>query len=123
MIGLAKHASRIVLTILLGGLLGATLLRLAPGFGVDEEELDTRLNHASVQALRGSQNADSNLAVFYYHHLSRLVRGDLGVSRSFNRPVAQLLSERAPETLKSVGLGLLLGWVLALALALPAVMA
>jgi hypothetical protein len=28
----------------LGGFLGATLVRLAPGFGVDEEELDSRLN-------------------------------------------------------------------------------
>jgi hypothetical protein len=33
---LARHAARIALTVVLGGLLGATLVRLAPGFGIDE---------------------------------------------------------------------------------------
>ncbi len=116
-----KHAARIVATILLGGLLGATLLRTAPGFGIDNEELDPRLNHASVVALRQNQPG-GNLLSFYFHHLSSLFHGDLGTSRTFERPVSQLLRERAPETLKLVGLGLLVGWALALALALPAVM-
>ena len=40
---LGKHAARITLTLVLGGLLGATLVRRAPGFGVDEAELDARL--------------------------------------------------------------------------------
>jgi peptide/nickel transport system permease protein len=117
-----KHAARIVATILLGGLLGATLLRVAPGFGIDDEELDPRLSHASILALRQDQPGE-NLLSFYLHHLSRLVHGDLGVSRNFDRPVSQLLRERAPETLKLVGLGLLLGWTLAFALALLTVTA
>jgi hypothetical protein len=32
----SRQARRIALTVLLGGLLGATLVRLGPGFGVDE---------------------------------------------------------------------------------------
>jgi len=112
-----KHAARIVATILLGGLLGATLLRVAPGFGIDDEELDPRLSHASILALRQNQPGE-NLLSFYFHHLTRLAHGDLGFSRTFERPVSQLLRERAPETLKLVGLGLLLGWTLAFTLAL-----
>lgn len=38
--GLLKLAAKILITVLLGGFLGATLVRLAPGFGVDEEELN-----------------------------------------------------------------------------------
>src|ERR671922_2041187 len=108
---LAKLGAKIVIVVLLGGFLGATLVRIAPGFGVDEEELDTRLSRESIQALRQAQPSD-NLLVFYFHYLGRLLRGDLGTSRTLQKPVAQLLRERFPETLKSVASGLALGWVL-----------
>jgi peptide/nickel transport system permease protein len=60
--------------------------------------------------------------VFYLHYLTRLLRGDLGNSRTLQRPVRQLLAERFPETLKGVGLGLGLGWTLGLSLAVATVM-
>ncbi len=119
---MAKLAGKVLIVVLLGGFLGATLVRLAPGFGVDEEELDTRLNDRSIQALRHEGRQDSNLFVFYFHYLGRLLSGDLGTSRTLQRPVSQLLAERFPETLKSVGLGLALGWTLGLSLAIAVVM-
>ena len=106
----------------LGGFLGATLVRLAPGFGVDEEELDSRLNQESMQALRQSNAEEASVTSFYLNYWGRLLRGDLGVSRTLHQPVRQLLAERFPETLESVGLGLVLGWVAGLALAMAAVM-
>lgn len=115
----ARHTSTILITVLLGGLLGATLLRFAPGFGVDEQELDTRLSGDTLQALRDSHAAERNILAFYARYLSGLPRGDLGVSRSLQRPVAELLTERIPVTLRLVGVGLLAGWLLGLALALP----
>jgi len=108
--------------VLLGGLLGATLVRLAPGFGVDEEELDSRLSKQSIQAMRASHGYDDRLGVFYLDYLNRLAHGDLGTSRTLDRPVAQLVAERFPETLESVGLGLALGWTLGFALAIAVVM-
>jgi peptide/nickel transport system permease protein len=119
---LAKLVGKIMIVVLLGGFLGATLVRLAPGFGVDEEELDTRLNSQSIQALRREQAPQQNIFVFYSHYLGKLFRGDLGVSRTLQRPVSELLAERLPETLKSVGLGLALGWAVGLSLAIAAVM-
>src|SRR5271167_820829 len=100
---LLRQARRILLTVLLGGLLGATLVRLGPGFGVDERELDSRLNAASQQAIRAERAGDSNIASFYLHYLVGFVHGDLGFSRSLNRPVSQLLKERLPRTLASLG--------------------
>ena len=41
---IARHGLAIVATVLLGGLLSATLVRLAPGFDVDEAQLDPHLN-------------------------------------------------------------------------------
>jgi peptide/nickel transport system permease protein len=118
---LARHAARVIGTLILGGFLGATLVRVAPGFGVDEAELDSRLSTQSIEAVRSSQPATENLAAFYWHYIARIVHGDFGISRSLQRPVAELLKERAPETAKSVALGLLLGWALGLSLAIAIV--
>lgn len=122
MVKLGQVAARLLLTLLLGGLLGATLLRTAPGFGIDEEELDTRLNAKSIQALR-ENSAKIAVVPFYLHYLSGIMRGNLGISRTFQRPVKELLAERLPETLKSVGLALAIGWTLGLSLAIVSVMA
>ncbi len=112
---------KVVAVLLIGGFLGATLVRQAPGFGVDEEELDTRLNQQSLQALRRAHIKDENVARFYLSYLGGLLHGDLGVSLSLHQPVRALLSDRFPETLKSVGLGLAFGWTAGLALAVIAV--
>ena len=119
---MCKHVARVLIVLALGGFLAATLARLAPGFDADEEELDSRLNQESMQALRQSHALKGSLAGFYVGYLGRLLHGDLGTSQTLHQPVRQLLAERLPETLKSVGLGLLLGWTSGLALAMMAVM-
>jgi peptide/nickel transport system permease protein len=119
---LPKLVAKILITVLIGGFLGATLVRVAPGFGVDEDEMDARLNGRSIQALREARANDGNLFVFYFHYLVRMLHGDLGTSRTLQRPVIQLVAERLPETLKSVGLGLALGWSLGFSLAVAVVM-
>jgi peptide/nickel transport system permease protein len=115
---LLRQIRRILLTVLLGGLLGATLVRLGPGFDVDERELDSRLNAESQQAIRTERAKDSNIAAFYVRYLAGLAHGDFGFSRSLNRPVSALLAERLPRTLASIGSGALGGISLGLALAL-----
>src|SRR5580692_11251986 len=114
----SRQARRILLTLVLGGLLGATLVRLSPGFDVDERELDSRLSAESQQAIRAERARDNNIAAFYVRYLAGLVHGDLGFSRSLNRPVLELLKERLPLTLTSLGYGVLGGASLGLALAL-----
>ena len=117
-----KLAGKIVGIVLLGGFLGATLVRVAPGFGVDEQELDTRLSAQSIQALRSAQAPESNVWAFYYHYLGRMLHGDLGSSRTLGRPVSELIAERSPETLKSLTVGLAFAWTLGLSLAILGVM-
>jgi peptide/nickel transport system permease protein len=118
---LLRQARRILLTALVGGLLGATLVRLGPGFGVDEREFDARLNAQSQQAIRAERARDNNIALFYIRYLSGLVHGDLGFSRSLNRPVSELLKERLPLTLGSLAYGVLGGMSIGLVLALASV--
>ena len=118
---LAKLVGKGLVVVLLGGFLGATLVRFAPGFGIDEEELDIRLSDQSIRALRQVDAPKSNVVVFYLSYLRKMIGGDLGTSRTLQRPVSRLLAERFPETLKSVGSGLALGWILGLSLAVAVV--
>jgi peptide/nickel transport system permease protein len=120
---LGRHLGAMIAIVLLGGLLSATLVRWAPGFDFDEQQLDSRLNSESVNAMRQARARDRNLAAFYFHYLGRAFHGDLGRSRTLNRPVRQLVAERLPLTLRVAGIGLLLGWLCAVALALAATMA
>jgi peptide/nickel transport system permease protein len=113
-----RQVRRILLTALVGGLLGATLVRLGPGFGVDERELDNRLSQESREAIRSERAQDSDITIFYVRYLSGLLHGDLGFSRSLNRPISELLKERLPLTLGSLAYGVLGGISIGLTLAL-----
>ena len=117
---LAGHGLALVATVLLGGLLSATLVRLAPGFEADEQELDPHLNTQSVQALREAKRRDHNILRFYFSYMNRALDGDLGTSLSLGQPVRTLLRDRAPLTLRLLSIGLGLAWTLSLTLALSA---
>ncbi len=113
----ARHLLAIAGIVLLGGLLSATLVRLAPGFDTDERQLDPHLSKESVLALRESRAGEQNVLRYYVGYLKGAVHGDLGVSHTLGQPVQHLLRDRWPVTLRVAGIGLLLGWLLAAALA------
>lgn len=117
----ARHAVRLMITLLIGGFLSATLVRLAPGYGASEDDLDSRLSKASLLALRQSRVDEESLPRYYLHYLERMAHGDLGTSVGLQEPVGQLMAERFPETLLSVALGLGLAWTAGLGLALAGV--
>jgi len=117
---IARHGLTLIATALVGGLLATALVRLAPGFDVDEQQLDSHLNSESVQAIRQTRLDQRNIFRFYFHSLQRATHGDLGTSLSLGQPVSTLLRERAPLTLRLVGIGLLLSWAVAMSLALSA---
>ena len=117
---IARHGLAIVATALIGGFLSATLVRFAPGFDTDEAQLDPHLNSSSVQALRQARLEHNNIFRFYSLSLTRALRGDLGNSISLGQPVSTLLRDRAPLTLRLLGMGFLLSWAAVLALALSA---
>jgi peptide/nickel transport system permease protein len=115
---IAGHVLAMVATVLLGGLLSATLVRLAPGFDADEQTLDPHLSAQSVEALRAAHRQDHNIFRFYLSYMNRAAHGDLGTSLALGQPVRILLHDRAPLTLRLLTLGLGLGWVAALTMAL-----
>jgi peptide/nickel transport system permease protein len=116
----ARRLCALPLLFLLAGFCGATLLRFAPGFDSDERELDARNSAETLARLRQSRAADRNLFAYYGRFLAGAFRGDLGVSRSLERPVARLLRERAPVTVRLVGYGILSAWIAGLGCAFAA---
>jgi peptide/nickel transport system permease protein len=107
-------------TVLLGGLISATLVRLAPGFDADERELDPHLNAQSLQSLREERRQGHNVLRFYITYMEHAANGDLGTSLALGQPVRKLLHDRIPLTLRLLTTGLGLAWILALALSLSA---
>src|SRR5208337_3374205 len=117
---LARKLGAIAALVLLGGLLSATFVRLAPGFDADEHDLDPGLNAESVQALRQARAGEHNILSFYVSYLRGALHGNLGTSHALGQPVQTLLRERWPVTVRIAGIGLLLAWLLASTLAFTA---
>ena len=117
---IARHLLGMLVVLALGGLLSATLVRFAPGFDADMNQLDPRLNTESIRALREARQQGHNVVLFYYRSLIRAGRGDLGTSISLGQPVRTLLRQRVPLTLRLVSLGLLMSWSLSMGMALSA---
>src|SRR5262252_9816656 len=87
----------------LSGLGAATLVRLAPGFGIEEQVLDPRLSEQTRSALELRHVGERNPLVFYVHFLAGLFHGDAGRSVIFGQPVRNLIRERAGTTIFAVG--------------------
>jgi peptide/nickel transport system permease protein len=111
---------RLVGIMLMASFAGAMLMRIAPGFASDDQELNSGLSTESIQAVRQARQADANIPKFYAQYLASIVKGDLGTSRSLNQPVKDLLRERLPVTLFNLAFALAVGWLLGLALAIAA---
>src|SRR5689334_14783283 len=113
-------ALRVVAIMLMASFTGAMLMRIAPGFSSDDQELNSGLSSQSIQAIRRAHLVDSDISHFYAQYIAALVRGNLGTSRSLNQPVKELLRERLPTTLMNLAFALAVGWLLGLALAIGA---
>src|SRR6478672_3719204 len=111
---------RLVAVMLMTSFAGAMLMRIAPGFSSDDQELNSGLSAQSIQAIRRAHLSDANVPRFYAQYLASLARGDLGTSRSLNQPVKQLLRERLPVTLANLAFALAVGWLLGFFLAVAA---
>jgi peptide/nickel transport system permease protein len=114
---LRRAISRIAVWIailLAAGFFAAAMIRMAPGFGMDERLLDARLSAGSREAIAGRTAEQQNVLRYYAGYLARLGRGDFGMSVSLGRPVRELLAERARVSARSAAAGLSLAWLFSL---------
>jgi ABC-type dipeptide/oligopeptide/nickel transport system permease component len=92
----------LLLTVAGAAVFSVLLVRLAPGLGLDERQLDLRLNESSVAALSEQPTP----------HAWEYLVGRWGDSLSLRRPVWELVSERAATTVRTLIAGLSLAWAI-----------
>jgi peptide/nickel transport system permease protein len=115
---LLLQLGRIVGLVLLAGVASALLVRFTPGALVDERELDPRMSQESLAALRNNRTAENSLRAGFVQYLKGAMHGDLGESKSLNTPIADLLTQNAPATLRRLGIGLVGAWLAGLGMAI-----
>jgi peptide/nickel transport system permease protein len=115
-----RQLVRMAVLVLAAGVASALLVRYSPGALIDEREMDQRLSAESVAALRAENASNRSVGPALLRYLRGLAKGDLGYSQSNNAPIAELIADRAPVTLREIGIGLLGAWLLGLAFAIPA---
>ena len=121
LVALFKGLLNLVLIVLLGGFAAAALVRYSPGFDVDENSWNPKIGTATLAAMHARHERENQLPRFYAHYLTAALHGDFGESDSLRIPVADLLRDRAPVTLKLVSCGTLGGLLLGAVLAWMAV--
>lgn len=80
----------------------------------------TTTSDADKATIVSQMGFDQSWYTTYWQWLQGIFTGDLGMSRTFGQPVAQVLVERAPWTLLLAGVGLALAATLALLLGVAA---
>ena len=84
------------------------LLRAAPGDPLSGSTLDATTAPATRELLRRQYALDRPLLEQYAHFVGSALRGELGMSLSRGRPVAQVLRDVVPNTVLLMGTGLFL---------------
>ena len=95
------------------------LVKLAPGDPV-AAYITPRMAPEDIERIRQSLGLDKPLVTQYVLWLKNVLRGDLGYSLIYHRPVLEMIGERIPATLGLMGASLLLAIVLAIPLGLLA---
>jgi peptide/nickel transport system permease protein len=93
------------------------LVHLAPGDPIAMLLDRPGVTEAVRQQWRASLGLDRPLAEQYLHWIANTLRGDLGYSISFRRPVADVIADALPRTLLLVGIALTLSFALGIVVA------
>jgi peptide/nickel transport system permease protein len=90
------------------------LMRAAPGDPLSRLSDDRPISPREVAVLRARYGLDQPVGRQFVSFLHGLVRGDLGTSIEYGRPVTALLAERLPATMLLGGSALLLNFTVGL---------
>lgn len=118
-IQMTRRVTRIVSLLLLTTFGTVVLMRAAPGYFADEREMDTQYSTEAPNAIAFQQQHDVSAVRTWARLMTGVMRGDFGVSKQYQIPVAELIGPRLRTSAKLVLTALVSGWLCALACALP----
>ena len=110
---------RVLSLVLLAALGSVVLMRYAPGYMADTRELDAGHAEQVRAQLRRLETDQATLPGLLRRQGNAWMHGNLGQSRHYDVPVADLMRERCAPTLRLLISGVALGWFLAVTSALP----
>jgi peptide/nickel transport system permease protein len=90
------------------------LVRSAPGGPLSAARRNPNVSAEQIKALEEKLGLNDPLPVQYGRWLSGMLKGDLGDSIKFHRPVTEMIAERIPNTLLLVGISFLLTLIIAI---------
>jgi peptide/nickel transport system permease protein len=90
------------------------LVRAAPGGPLTAARRNPNITPEQIALLEKKLGLDQPLPLQYAKWMGGILRGDLGDSIKFNRPVGEMIAERIPNTLMLVGLAFVLTVVIAI---------
>jgi peptide/nickel transport system permease protein len=90
------------------------LVRAAPGGPLTAARRNPNITQEQIAALEHKLGLDLPLPLQYWNWLRGVLRGDLGDSIKFHRPVTEMIAERIPNTLTLVGLSFLITMIIAI---------
>lgn len=106
-----------MIPLLLGvSLLSFALLQMSPGDPLSAQRGNPQVPDALIRRIEAQYGFDRPVPEQYLRWLSRTVRGDLGYSFKYKRPVADVLRERVGATLLLALFSSFLSWLLAIPL-------
>jgi peptide/nickel transport system permease protein len=90
------------------------LVRAAPGGPLATAYRNPNVTKEQIEILKKQLGLDQPLPVQYVRWLGDMLRGDMGDSIKFRRPVSEMIAERIPNTLILVGVSFLVALIIAL---------
>ncbi|MFN7939804.1 MAG: ABC transporter permease [Bryobacteraceae bacterium] len=106
-----------LLTLVGLSLLSFLLVVAVPGSYYDEARSDPRVSTETIRTMQARAGETGSLAQRYGQWLGSMVRGEGGYSIAYQTPVLPLILPRLRKTLELAGVGLILTWLIVLALA------
>jgi peptide/nickel transport system permease protein len=115
---MARYALRRVLQaipiIFILSVLLFAMVRAAPGGPLSTAYRNPNVTKEQIEILKKQLGLDKPLPVQYLNWLRDMLRGDMGDSIKFRRPVSEMIAERIPNTLILVGVSFLVTLIIAL---------
>ncbi|MFZ2096953.1 MAG: ABC transporter permease [Anaerolineales bacterium] len=90
------------------------MVRAAPGGPLSTAYRNPNVTKEQIEILKKQLGLDKPLPVQYVNWLRDMLRGDMGDSIKFRRPVSEMIAERIPNTLILVGVSFLVTLIIAL---------
>ena len=90
------------------------MVRAAPGGPLTAARRNPNITEEQIQKLEEQLGLNRPLPVQYANWVKDMLRGDMGQSIKFRRPVSEMIGERIPNTLLLVGISFLITLLIAL---------